>query len=98
MKSEVNCFSCQKKIEVLLPLGRRDECPHCGADLHVCLNCKLYDRNSHHECRESSSDYVKEKDRSNFCDYFDPQSASGGASKSMPDFKAAAEALFKKQT
>ena len=98
MKSEVQCFSCQKKIQVLLPVGRREECPHFGADVHVCLKCNLYDRSSYHECREPSSDLVKDKDRANYCDHFVLRVGEGVAQKTSENLRAQAEALFKKQS
>ncbi len=48
----------------------RDECPRCGSDIHVCLNCLFYDEGKSNKCRETQADFVKEKDRSNYCDYF----------------------------
>jgi hypothetical protein len=38
--------------------------------MHVCRNCTFYDEGSHHECRESSAEYVKEKEKNNRCEYF----------------------------
>ena len=51
-------------------MARGDECPTCGAASKVCLNCRLYDINAHHQCKENNAEWVREKDRSNFCDYF----------------------------
>lgn len=34
------------------------------------MQCKFYDPNVHHECREPQADFVSEKDQANFCDYF----------------------------
>jgi len=65
-----HCFSCQKELNVEGQIGRRDECPSCGADLHCCRNCEFYDPQAYNECREPVADRVKEKDRSNFCDWF----------------------------
>ncbi|MFN7728461.1 MAG: hypothetical protein ACK5P7_04840 [Bdellovibrio sp.] len=97
--SEVVCFKCSKAVKVLGSApGRREECPHCRSDLHVCKNCEHYDPRAYNECRESSADVVKDKERANFCDYF---AAGTGLSKSGPtqsDLLAAAEALFKKPT
>jgi hypothetical protein len=78
--------------------GRRDECHKCGADIHVCLNCKNHDKSAYNECRESAAEVVKEKDRSNFCDHFYPL-APGAHSQSdaRKDLISAAEALFKKK-
>jgi hypothetical protein len=90
------CFHCQKEVNVLKNVGRREECPHCRSDLHVCKNCEFYDPKSYNECREPSAEVVKEKDRSNFCDYFQP--GQGVAKKdSRAELLKAAESLFKKQ-
>jgi hypothetical protein len=91
-----NCFECGTELVFSQTPGRRDECPKCGADVHVCRNCKNYDIKAYNECREPQADRVQEKDRSNFCDYFDP-AAPGGKSETdkQKDLRAAAEALFK---
>ncbi len=93
------CFNCQKTIEVILgvPIGRRDECDSCGADVHVCKNCVHYDRSAYNECKEPQADFVKEKDRANFCDYFTPSDRKGTAGTAKDDLLAQAEALFKKK-
>ena len=92
----MHCFSCGKDLGVLDTIGRRDECDSCGADLHVCKNCRFYDVNSYNECREPSADVVREKERSNFCDYFEPN--SGTVKKdNRDDLLAQAEALFAKK-
>ena len=70
MSLEIQCFSCQKKTN-WDSIARRDECPYCNADVHVCLNCRFFDESFHHQCRESQAEYVKEKDRANFCEYFE---------------------------
>lgn len=93
------CFKCQKEIITApgVPVGRREECPNCSSDVHVCLNCVHYDKGAYNECKEPSADYVKEKDRSNFCDYFTPSDKKGGGGKAKDDLMSAAEALFKKK-
>ena len=67
-----NCFSCGKdfNFDSGYKIGRKEECPHCGADAHVCLNCSYYDKAAYNECKEPSAERVLDKDRSNFCDYF----------------------------
>jgi hypothetical protein len=64
-----NCHKCGAIIEIE-KVSRRDECPSCGSDLRVCLNCSLYDVNRANECFETQVEKVKEKDRSNYCDFF----------------------------
>lgn len=88
------CFSCQQELKVLMPVGRREECSSCRQDVHVCKNCVHYDSKAYNECREPSADVVKEKDRANFCDYFELFQGQRGSSVAQEDLKAKAEALF----
>ena len=64
-----NCHKCGRPVEAE-KVSRRDECEGCGADLHVCLNCTFYDEARANQCFEPQAEKVKEKDRSNYCDYF----------------------------
>ncbi|MEY4616506.1 MAG: hypothetical protein RJB66_1466 [Pseudomonadota bacterium] len=89
------CFSCGKSLNLGAEVGRREECPSCRADVHVCKNCTWYDRSAYNECREPQADVVREKDRSNFCDYFKIGDKSAVAGPSKEDLRAQAEALFK---
>jgi peptide subunit release factor 1 (eRF1) len=91
------CFNCGTEMVYSHSPGRRDDCPKCGADVHVCRNCQHYDRNAYNECREPSADVVQVKDRANFCDYFVPGAGGPTASDPKKDLMAAAEALFKKK-
>lgn len=63
------CHKC-KTVVTAEKVFRRDECPSCGADLYVCLNCRFYDPMRSKACREPQSELVKEKDRANYCDFF----------------------------
>ncbi len=63
------CHHCGSKLEARKPV-RTDVCPSCGRDVKVCLNCTFYDTGAEDKCREPQAEWVKEKDRSNFCDYF----------------------------
>ena len=65
------CVFCGKENEIVGPVGRLAECIHCKRDLHACLQCKLYDRSYHNQCREPGSPYVSDKERSNFCEFFE---------------------------
>jgi len=64
------CYFCRKELDISGRAARGDECPHCGADVKICLNCRFFDPNSYNECSEPQAERVKEKDRSNYCDYF----------------------------
>lgn len=91
------CHACKKDPQIVDKVGFREECMHCGADLHCCLNCEFYDTSSYNECRESSADRILDKEKSNLCEYFKPLSKLRSESSSKKDdAKAALEALFKK--
>ena len=89
------CFNCGKELLLSGHVSRREECGSCRADIHVCKNCVFYDARVYNECRENQADVVREKDRANFCDYFQISDKVGVKGPSKDDLKAQAEALFK---
>ena len=93
IKNGGNCWHCGAQLTPL-DYGRQDSCRQCGRDTRVCKNCEFHDRSSNNECRESQADHVTDKEKSNFCDYFNPRSGGGGNAKSRDELKAAADALF----
>lgn len=93
----LKCFHCGTELTFSERVGLRDECPKCREDVHVCKNCKFYDRTAYNECREPSAEVVLEKERSNHCEYFQPGTGLGGSGPTKDDLRAAAEALFKKK-
>lgn len=93
---QVICHSCQNVTSFQNNLGFREECIKCRNDLHVCKNCEFYDPKAYNECRETSADVVREKDRANYCEYFSPRKNGNSAGDEKARAKAAAEALFKK--
>ncbi len=91
------CFSCQKELQYSdANIGFREECLHCRADVHVCKNCQFYDPKAYNECREPSAEVVREKDRANYCEYFQPNTGRTAQVDKAAALRAAAEALFKK--
>ena len=73
MDHGLRCYRCgQSLAELLLPLSRRDECPQCTIDLHVCRMCQYYDPGVPDACIEDDALEVTDKARANFCDYFKP--------------------------
>lgn len=65
-----SCFSCGAALNTKVVVSRRDSCDRCGADIKCCRNCAFYDPAVANECREPVAEAVREKDRSNFCDFF----------------------------
>lgn len=90
----IACHKCGKAWVFTPPLGRGDECPECHWDAHVCLNCVYYDKNAHHECREPQAEFVKDKERSNFCDYFEPQANQKQKSLDLDLHRSRLDQLF----
>lgn len=89
------CHACKKSLDLGRVVGRRDECPHCRADLHCCLNCRFYDRAAPKQCRETQAEQVRDKQKANFCDYFQfgaAAAAAGGADAA----RSALDDLFRK--
>lgn len=88
------CWKCGASLEALsLPLRRQDECRACGAELHACRLCEFYDPSVAKSCREPVAEEVKDKTRSNFCDYFRPRAgafaaASGEAERARSELDA----------
>lgn len=91
------CFFCGAEVEILdRKVGRLDECESCGRDLHACFQCRLYDRSYHNQCRESQAQYVTDKERSNFCEFFEFGRDAEGDKKTAADAKRKLDELFRK--
>lgn len=67
------CWKCGTQLlNLLLPFSRSDECSACNADLHCCLSCKNYSSALSDNCTQDRADFVLEKEKANFCEFFDP--------------------------
>lgn len=93
MTHNLVCHRCGASLAALsLPLSRRDQCPDCSADLHVCKMCIHFDKNVTRQCREDGADDVTDKDRPNFCDWFKPSDKAHDAAANA-EAEAARDAL-----
>ena len=78
-------------------ISRQEICPYCRGDLHCCLNCSLFDEGAQNQCREPSADWVRDREKNNFCEFFTFGGSATAAGKSRQDeARAKLEALFKK--
>jgi hypothetical protein len=89
------CFKCRASLDIEF-VGRREECPQCGADARVCLNCDFYEEGRGNSCREPQAEQVKEKDRSNFCGYFRFKETAAEKKSGREDADRLWQELFKK--
>ncbi|MBI4083320.1 MAG: hypothetical protein HY423_11990 [Candidatus Lambdaproteobacteria bacterium] len=91
------CWRCDAELQGLpQPLGRRDDCPACGASLRACRMCAHFDRMASKACREPVAEEVVDKEAANFCDYFRarPGRWSAAGDRGAAESKARLAALF----
>lgn len=89
----MKCYSCSFEHNNLSSVGFRDTCS-CLADLHVCKNCNFYDLGSYNECREPVAERVRDKEKFNFCEFFNPQQKDNQKTIDQKNLRDQAEALF----
>lgn len=90
------CHFCGAEIELSDKVFLKDTCPKCKADLRACVQCRFYEPKAHHECREPTADFARDKEKRNSCAYF---AFAGGSEQesNMDDARRKLEALFKKK-
>ena len=66
------CWSCRGRLPYpdFAPVPRDSECPGCARDLHACRNCRHYDPALSNKCREPNAEWVVDRERANFCEFF----------------------------
>lgn len=71
---ELQCWKCGSPLKgIILPFSKYEECSVCNADQHACRMCREYDNSVANSCQEERADFVLEKDKANFCDFFKPR-------------------------
>jgi hypothetical protein len=96
-EKSLRCYRCGCGLEKLsLPLSRRDLCPECSVELHVCRMCRHYAPTAPDGCREEDAIAVTNKAIANFCDYFgpDPDAFDGREKQAESAARNALDALF----
>ena len=77
MSKNLVCWKCGLGlVDLILPMSRREECSACEADQHVCRLCKHYAGQLANQCREDRAEFIADKERANFCDYFAPKTGA----------------------
>jgi hypothetical protein len=93
------CHRCGTELTLPSGIARTDACPNCYSDLKCCLNCRLHDPGANNQCREPQAEWQTEKEKSNFCEFFEFRDGSGqsGVGDSGSDrARSTLDALFKK--
>lgn len=91
------CVVCGTPVASDPPVSRRDYCQKCKSDLHACRQCFWYDVHAAKQCREPMAEWIADKEKANFCDYFKLNDKTGVvADRKVDTTKEALEKLFKK--
>jgi hypothetical protein len=94
-----SCHRCGRELQLPAKIARTDGCPHCYSDLKCCLNCALHDPGANNQCREPQAEWQTDKEKANFCEFFEFRETAtglGGAAPGRERARAALDALFKK--
>jgi hypothetical protein len=69
----LDCWKCGAPlVDMPLPVGREEYCRACRAEVHACRMCRFYDVSKARQCAEPVAEPVQNKERANFCGYFEP--------------------------
>jgi DNA-directed RNA polymerase subunit RPC12/RpoP len=98
MNDEVKgkCWQCGANLAAL-DYGRETNCHSCGKPTRVCRNCRWYAPSRPAQCEEPMADRVMDKEKANFCGYFEPtmEIETSTEPSSQDALRQAAEDLFK---
>lgn len=97
----LECQLCGRPVAVSEPIPRDAECAGCARDLRSCRQCRHYDPSRNNQCRESEAELVVEKERRNFCEFFEFNRARFGAAAGADraaDARAKLASLFGDKT
>lgn len=64
------CWNCGRPTGLTGTIGRQESCLHCTADLRCCRGCRHFDPTCPKQCREPIDTGIPNKEKSNFCDWF----------------------------
>jgi hypothetical protein len=90
------CFFCGQAVPDGERVYRSSTCPACGKDLKICRNCRFYSPGAHWDCQETIQDPVNEKERANFCEFFQFREARGPGAAPAPNGKQKARDELRK--
>ena len=96
------CFKCNLLCDVTSRSAVKATCAGCGADLHVCRNCRFYDTFKPSACQIPDIDPVMDKERATFCDEFEfadrtPPPAHKATANPTSNARDRFDSLFKKK-
>ncbi len=96
--SDALCHKCSNSLNLKVgqKAHRSDTCPSCKSDIKCCKNCTHYNINAYNQCKENQAERQVDKERSNFCEFFNLGSGTGNSNKDKKlDTKSKLDSLFK---
>ncbi|MGD8394564.1 MAG: hypothetical protein PVF43_03695 [Candidatus Eiseniibacteriota bacterium] len=93
-----DCVRCGRVLPAELKIVRETLCPHCSAYLHACVQCVFHDPHAHNQCREPQAEFVANREKANFCEFWKLGTPGGGGpgDRRADDARARLDALFRK--
>ena len=88
------CWHCKQQL-TSTDYQREARCPQCQKATHACSNCRYYQPGISNDCREPIAAHVSDKQRANFCDYFEPRQDANTVDSNPENLLQAADELFK---
>ena len=90
------CWHCGGDLKAE-DYGRETTCLGCGKPTRVCRNCRWFAPDRTNECEEPVADRVMDKERANYCEFFEATINTSGldGDSGEEDLLKAAEDLFK---
>jgi hypothetical protein len=70
------CHSCGAERKRQGKVLRTEVCAVCDSDMHCCYNCANFNESAHNKCCEPQAEWVSDREKANFCDFFSPNSMS----------------------
>ncbi len=89
------CHKCKKEVTFTgRKVLRESLCNHCESYLRCCCNCFFYDEFAYNKCREPAAERVRDKERVNFCEFFQPNGAKPKANTRADEAREKLKELF----
>ena len=88
------CWKCRQSLDGIEKVLFRTTCIHCGADLHVCVNCRHYSPGKPNDCVVPGTEFVRDREAANFCEDFALRSASSSSLSKEDRIAEAKKRLF----
>ncbi|NOY88490.1 MAG: hypothetical protein GXO93_03745 [FCB group bacterium] len=91
------CWNCGQPTGITGRVMRADSCTDCLADLRCCRGCRHFDPTRRFQCKEPIETNIANKEKNNFCDFFQKRDAvktAGGVFRGQQESKEVRKKKF----